>query len=104
MTSLICFNSIKVRLKVDFEESRQYISERFNSIKVRLKASRICINVQPFMLFQFHKGAIKSSTSTNFDINLGSFNSIKVRLKDTDYVMLVNENILFQFHKGAIKS
>ena len=52
----------------------------FNSIKVRLKHNLACSFVRP-LLFQFHKGTIKtlllplcSSLSTNF-------NSIKVRLK-----------------------
>ena len=54
----------------------------FQFHKGAIKSSSFLFFLLVFQMFQFHKGAIKSqgSTSTNFDINL------------------------FQFHKGAIKS
>ena len=57
------------------------------------------------MLFQFHKGTIK--TSKLFDGTLQDvsyFNSIKVRLKLMDYREYVQALFEFQFHKGTIKT
>ena len=59
---------------------------------------------QSKILFQFHKGTIKTSNYPLFStLNLSNFNSIKVRLK---LILQMQNNILmkFQFHKGTIKT
>ena len=54
----------------------------FNSIKVRLKLLATLLGAGLGLLFQFHKGTIKT------------------RLKDyLDFILM-----LFQFHKGTIKT
>ena len=56
------------------------------------------------MLFQFHKGTIKTQTSLNKTIEgLNNFNSIKVRLK-LEYDVKEHGILIFQFHKGTIKT
>ena len=82
MISILCtFNSIKVRLKpfrLIFEGAQDL---SFNSIKVRLK---LIYHLQPHVdfVFQFHKGAIETNTSSTTSLR-GS---------------------IFQFHKGAIET
>ena len=52
----------------------------FNSIKVQLK--QVSINSKGMkLLFQFHKGTIKTSFRANLDTLERDFNSIKVQLK-----------------------
>ena len=53
--------------------------------------------------FQFHKGTIKTVAACFKLRTIGNFNSIKVRLK----LAGVDEDVLihqFQFHKGTIKT
>ncbi len=55
------------------------------------------------MLFQFHKGTIKT-TSTNYVNRVYvNFNSIKVRLKH-GIGQHARNLFAFQFHKGTIKT
>ena len=55
------------------------------------------------MTFQFHKGAIKTSSKVNTVCSIGYFNSIKVRLKQL--LPVYHKTLMpFQFHKGAIKT
>ena len=53
----------------------------FNSIKVRLKLACLLGCLACFLLFQFHKGTIKTSYIAGDIRLLSDFNSIKVRLK-----------------------
>ena len=56
------------------------------------------------LLFQFHKGTIKTTFHLSFlSSSKGYFNSIKVRLK-LKIVIKVLIYALFQFHKGTIKT
>ena len=75
------FNSIKVRLKRRYVVISTVLLINFNSIKVRLKHKeelQVLINV----LFQFHKGTIKTHMfCVIFSKPMSHFNSIKVRLK-----------------------
>ena len=79
-STIVYFNSIKVRLKriirTHFGSGRRY----FNSIKVRLKRMMLLL-LFAYMLFQFHKGTIKTVTRLILHDFLMNFNSIKVRLK-----------------------
>ena len=55
------FNSIKVQLKLSHCVTNFLKSMNFNSIKVQLK--HFCFSAIPAsMLFQFHKGTIKTNT------------------------------------------
>ena len=84
-TSLIAssayFNSIKVRLKPYASLSKVIVPFDFNSIKVRLKQQPDCCAECP-LVFQFHKGTIKTKTT------------------DTGLCKVTK----FQFHKGTIKT
>mgnify|MGYP000284409281 CR=1 FL=1 len=60
---LECFNSIKVRLEHCVQPAFGPTPRCFNSIKVRLErtiAHALCAE----MLFQFHKGAIRTPSAT----------------------------------------
>ena len=75
----------------------------FNSIKVRLKRKMKSKNYVS-LIFQFHKGTIKTGEGTCKVERSVHFNSIKVRLKhDSDFAEQVLAH-LFQFHKGTIKT
>ena len=57
-----------------------------------------------FIVFQFHTGAIRSTTESKItESPLPSFNSILVRL-EADNRSAVGYNEKFQFHTGAIRS
>ena len=55
------------------------------------------------MIFQFHKGTIKTCGRYRNEHNQADFNSIKVRLK---HAVNAGSNAVraFQFHKGTIKT
>ena len=78
--------------------------QNFNSIKVRLKLDDVVKDNKGVVLFQFHKGTIKTDRA-RFSAGAAAiyFNSIKVRLKLIVYVIgsLMRQ---FQFHKGTIKT
>ena len=74
------FNSIKVRLKQSSLMAILSISH-FNSIKVRLKLSVWIVSTLICLLFQFHKGTIKTVSRIGHGLKFPDFNSIKVRLK-----------------------
>ena len=75
------FNSIKVRLELKCVQPVWILFSHFNSIKVRLEHS--CQErTEAASRFQFHKGAIRTPTST-------AIRSLTSR---------------FQFHKGAIRT
>ena len=97
----------------------------FNSIKVRLKQKLEMISSY-FVLFQFHKGTIKTikyqfchnavqhfnsikvrlklAVATGIIIPMQYFNSIKVRLKHSSFLGSLSKAFSFQFHKGTIKT
>ena len=54
------FNSIKVRLKLQGSSRGLSVHPNFNSIKVRLKLWRFWRQTKNGILFQFHKGTIKT--------------------------------------------
>ena len=73
----------------------------FNSIKVRLK-QQFQKDPLTYLKFQFHKGTIKTNLSLQKTALYKHFNSIKVRLKRLG--SYAGKGIgLFQFHKGTIK-
>ena len=74
----------------------------FNSIKEQLKPYHQRIDVG-IVIFQFHKGTIKTLEDVNTLWELLDFNSIKVQLKHLEgrYGMTMKK---FQFHKGTIKT
>ena len=92
---------------------------------MRLEHSKVGGYVASYVVFQFHKGAIRTyadvgldSRNLNFNsikvrleppfspilaLILKDFNSIKVRLEPQDIKDIIFEQ-LFQFHKGAIRT
>ena len=54
------FNSIKVRLEPKNADDDQLYVGNFNSIKVRLELGLLVMINLSFLLFQFHKGAIRT--------------------------------------------
>ena len=55
------------------------------------------------VVFQFHKGTIKTAFNQKPTRYSSDFNSIKVRLKLSTYQWYIRLHI-FQFHKGTIKT
>ena len=53
--------------------------------------------------FQFHKGAIRTSSPSVTPFSISDFNSIKVRLERAA-ALTAGAGLLFQFHKGAIRT
>ena len=53
--------------------------------------------------FQFHKGAIRTLNYASARAAYANFNSIKVRL-ELRFVMTITCTDKFQFHKGAIRT
>ena len=95
------FNSIKVRLKR--LQGNTFVSKlNFNSIKVRLKLT-LAHHKPLCLIFQFHKGTIKTLLPRLATLVEIDFNSIKVRLKPSRPPLLP-AILLFQFHKGTIKT
>ena len=69
--------TIKTRSKEDASES----DGCFNSIKVRLRLDQTGGGFEKMKMFQFHKGTIKTGYQVNYGSLLTRFNSIKVRLR-----------------------
>ena len=74
----------------------------FNSIKVRLELGKLCAQMS-VAVFQFHKGAIRTSFPIALVFVFIDFNSIKVRLERT-VPTSSKQCQTFQFHKGAIRT
>ena len=55
------------------------------------------------LVFQFHKGTIKTNHLSYRDLDVLYFNSIKVQLRQ-DRASVDGSKSLFQFHKGTIKT
>ena len=75
----------------------------FNSIKVQLEPNDMQRYYTDFMLFQFHKGTIRTETLKEIEMYCPYFNSIKVQL-ELVYVIIPLSLYLFQFHKGTIRT
>ena len=74
----------------------------FNSIKVRLEPDRKGI-MQIITVFQFHKGAIRTSDAKECDSD-EEFQFHKGAIRTYHFRLLAIEKHLFQFHKGAIRT
>ena len=80
------FNSIKVRLEQAKGEELLAALNHFNSIKVRLERNGLFAQNHVY-LFQFHKGAIRTTAKSCSGSKGKNFNSIKVRLeRDTRFL------------------
>ena len=75
----------------------------FNSIKVRLERVilRVILGV---ILFQFHKGTIRTAKCKDMTEEELHFNSIKVRLERNNVQAVLPMSVTFQFHKGTIRT
>ena len=56
------------------------------------------------LLFQFHKGTIRTQNSFHCCNEMYHFNSIKVRLEQLGRANNIEAAIIFQFHKGTIRT
>ena len=56
------------------------------------------------VLFQFHKGTIRTELQVLNLVSLLHFNSIKVQLEPIKSVMTITCTDRFQFHKGTIRT
>ena len=77
-----------MRLEQSFEYETALLHADFNSIKVRLELGVIAV-LMYVVLFQFHKGAIRTMICNVIILILCYFNSIKVRLElrnEAEYV------------------
>ena len=123
--TFIHFNSIKVRLERWQPLFLWLLSRYFNSIKVRLELPPFALD-EVLLLFQFHKGTIRTRPCRDIPMQDSHFNSIKVRLEhfllvwsnrlaknfNSIKVRLEPVNLqetagtkhLFQFHKGTIRT
>ena len=75
----------------------------FNSIKVQLELILILRLTLTSLIFQFHKGTIRTFPSTVKMPCYGYFNSIKVQLEPV-LPLEQPKNKTFQFHKGTIRT
>ena len=99
-----CFNSIKVQLEQIYCFILFSQNSCFNSIKVQLE-QEVTDSIRDKMLFQFHKGSIRTVSYTDNVVELLSFNSIKVQLEPSRYDRSEIEKLSkFQFHKGSIRT
>ena len=103
LLSVSNFNSIKVRLEQCWRWKTCPNHANFNSIKVRLELDTDPIIVDAH-IFQFHKGAIRTTSSALVTVYLADFNSIKVRLELAFTQKHIDPFTTFQFHKGAIRT
>ena len=97
------FNSIKVRLKLygllHAAEALVVFQFHKGTIKTYLQTVKNATGI----VFQFHKGTIKTASWSSLTFWWQDFNSIKVRLKLPSSVVTQSQ-IAFQFHKGTIKT
>ena len=100
---LLHFNSIKVRLKLRCLSSRTCSNRHFNSIKVRLKHAEQSI-ITVIIIFQFHKGTIKTDLSHRHMFTAQIFQFHKGTIKTGGCATEIYVASEFQFHKGTIKT
>ena len=96
------FNSIKVRLEQTMLMPLNPTSKNFNSIKVRLELV-FDSREHGIIIFQFHKGAIRTKLPKTSLYYIAHFNSIKVRLERRSSSSSCRCRT-FQFNKGAIRT
>ena len=78
------FNSIKVQLELTPRDVLQRYDLHFNSIKVQLEL--VPLRLRPaLILFQFHKGTIRTTLFNKVHDYVLNFNSIKVQLEQVVY-------------------
>ena len=63
LRNMLHFNSIKVRLELAATDTVATVVPYFNSIKVRLEPSQTQPEGGEFLLFQFHKGTIRTESA-----------------------------------------
>ena len=96
------FNSIKVRLEqILLRPDNGILLFQFHkgAIRTRLRSGLFRF----LILFQFHKGAIRTRLHKDRRWRSLYFNSIKVRLERFN-LFRSNACLVFQFHKGAIRT
>ena len=76
----------------------------FNSIKVRLKQWQLDSFTTDYLLFQFHKGTIKTNAQVMRLNALLWFQFHKGTIKTQQFDFNYKSSGVFQFHKGTIKT
>ena len=100
---LLNFNSIKVRLEHNRRICYIKTDKYFNSIKVRLERAGDSY-VDVLLLFQFHKGTIRTIRRCSVFRNPRAFQFHKGTIRTViDYGCKGTDNE-FQFHKGTIRT
>ena len=97
------FNSIKVRLEPDQKRKGYAYNRNFNSIKVRLERLQNSTTLSKY-LFQFHKGAIRTNTTTQRLKLYPPFQFHKGAIRTSHFIQELGMRKVFQFHKGAIRT
>ena len=96
------FNSIKVRLE-RHAESAKLLQLLFQFHKGTIRTFTLNSLFIHLLKFQFHKGTIRTSQTLGFVFAEHHFNSIKVRLEH-QMQQYYTDFMLFQFHKGTIRT
>ena len=96
------FNSIKVRLEqaIDTELLHPLL---FQFHKGTIRTYSCFVHFISFPKFQFHKGTIRTLSRSQEQNPFYNFNSIKVRL-ERFFEQQFFLNSAFQFHKGTIRT
>ena len=97
------FNSIKVRLEPSVLRLTMINCWYFNSIKVRLERV-LCRQFNQFVVFQFHKGTIRTDLSHNDVFSCAPFQFHKGTIRTPKSDQRSESAARFQFHKGTIRT
>ena len=97
------FNSIKVRLEQAKGRLILLAKHDFNSIKVRLEPNRLSSELKN-ILFQFHKGTIRTQDAFVDYYNVPAFQFHKGTIRTFTSVTTSSARTTFQFHKGTIRT
>ena len=98
------FNSIKVQLEHRWACSAKLLQMLFQFHKGTIRTMYGNVHVTHDILFQFHKGTIRTPILRRTERLRSNFNSIKVQLELPDHYCLVRQLFQFQFHKGTIRT
>ena len=96
------FNSIKVQLELFPLPLMQRYDFYFNSIKVQLER-KFTATTYGMIIFQFHKGTIRTQYAVNINTLACNFNSIKVQLERNGYQLMKLHHTYFNSIKVQLE-
>ena len=97
------FNSIKVRLEPKYGADEEGWRMLFQFHKGTIRTDNSPHTKTLYREFQFHKGTIRTRRRRCAPMLEMNFNSIKVRL-ELEALVSAATSIVFQFHKGTIRT